>query len=223
MIPNPYPGTFFVGDGIDGSGKTTQLRMLVHWLKSLNLKAHLTKEPHKDGTYGRLIYKDLAQPNGLHLTAPKLFQSWYAADSRLNVQNEVIQFISSPIGVGVSDRYRSAMVYGARTKKDLPELMATTQAIMGEYFIWPDALFVFDVSVSVALRRLKEKGVPVDGFENRKKLEKVRGLYLAFAKQYPNCYVIPANEDQGTVARRVRRIATQVLKAKGQWGLPPLE
>ncbi len=224
MIFNPYAGSFFVTEGIDGSGKTTQLGFLAHWLASQNLEVFQTKEPDKKGTYGRLIYEDLLDPNGLHVRDPKLLQSWYACDSRQNVENRVIGPISSPSrrNVVVCDRFRTSMVYGAKSAKDIPELMASTQSIMGHLFIWPDAIFIFDVSVQTALRRLKEKGRPVDGFENQKKLMKVRGLYRAFAKKYPGaCYIISAEEDPGTVARRVRRIAQRVLIRKGQWNLSP--
>ena len=226
MIYNPYPGSFFATEGIDGSGKTAQLDLLVSWLEGLNLKVFRTKEPDKNGIYGKLIYRDLADPNGLHVRDPKMFQSWYACDSRRNVQDQVIGPISSPSrrNVVLSDRFRASMVYGAKSAKDLPELMASTEAIMGELFIWPDAILIFDVSVVVAMKRLKEKGRPVDGHENEKKLAKVRSLYRAFARKYPGaCHIISAEDDLGTVAHRVRRIVRRVLIQKGQWNLPSVE
>ena len=34
LIPNPYPGKLIVVEGIDGSGKSTQLSLLGQWLRS---------------------------------------------------------------------------------------------------------------------------------------------------------------------------------------------
>lgn len=219
MIPNPYPGTLFAMEGIDGGGKSVQLKILLQWLRDRGLNAQETKEPNKAGLYGKLIYKDLDNPNGLHHTNPKLFQSWYAADSKQNIRDKVIQFISNSRGVVVSDRFRPSMVYGA-DNTGIEELMRATEAIMGDHFIWPDAIFIFDISVDIAIERLKQKGRKLDGHENIEKLTRVRDRYLTFARMYHNCHVIPAEDSVDVVAERVKHIAIEVLKQKGQYDLP---
>ena len=37
LIPHQYPGTLICVEGIDGSGKSTQITMLRDWLKSKNV------------------------------------------------------------------------------------------------------------------------------------------------------------------------------------------
>ena len=34
FVPNRYPGKLIVVEGIDGSGKSTQISLLSHWLRS---------------------------------------------------------------------------------------------------------------------------------------------------------------------------------------------
>jgi len=52
MIPNPYRGCFFVFEGIDGCGKTSQLEMTRKWISPLDLpsllKTIVSKEPSEE-------------------------------------------------------------------------------------------------------------------------------------------------------------------------------
>ncbi len=227
MIPNPFPGTYFAFEGIDGNGKTTLIEYFLKWLMSLRLfNVVNTKEPNKNGIYGKAIYADLANSNGLHVTNPKYFQSLYACDSRENLRDVVIPAISHPHTVVVSDRCRLSMVYGVETFKDLYELKRINQAILGEYFIWPDAIFILDVNVEMAMARLKRKGRQLDGLENAEKLERVRKLYelmvnpvppaIPIDKDFPNCYLIHAQFEPELIMRRVSSIATNILIKRGQ-------
>lgn len=92
MIPNPYSGIFIVIDGIDGCGKSTQVKLLAEWLKretyGVGRVVLETKEPDKTGLFGKLIYADLAKENGLHVTEPALFQTWYTCDSKIHLQKQ---------------------------------------------------------------------------------------------------------------------------------------
>ena len=41
--PHQYPGRLIVVEGIDGSGKTTQLRLLAKWLEAIGHRVSLTE------------------------------------------------------------------------------------------------------------------------------------------------------------------------------------
>jgi len=54
MKKNPYKGKFILLEGIDGSGKTTQTRLLVERMAREGMAAYQTREPTSDNMFGRL-------------------------------------------------------------------------------------------------------------------------------------------------------------------------
>jgi thymidylate kinase len=232
MIPNIYPGYFFVVEGIDGCGKTEQFKKLLDYLRAKRSTAIGTKEPGKNRVYGAEIYRDLHDPNGLHKTDPFRFQMLYAMDSKEHLRSEIVPRLRAGCNV-VSDRFRPSMVYGVRpphpewfrnvlnrpspTEKArivLSKLMEMTQAIIGEDFIWPDAIFIFDVPDTVAIQRLKEKGKILDGHENLAVLNATRMSYGIFGSIYPNCHLIDGNRDPESVFEDVRKIVELILESR---------
>jgi thymidylate kinase len=104
------------------------------------------------------------------------------------------------------------MVFGVNKPEDFEKLMAMHRGIIGEYFIWPDAFFIFDVSAETSMVRSKQKGRKLDGHENEATLRRVRQNYLLFAKKYPNCHVINAERPPEKIFEDVKRLITAVLK-----------
>ncbi|KKT28825.1 MAG: hypothetical protein UW14_C0002G0033 [Candidatus Yanofskybacteria bacterium GW2011_GWA2_44_10] len=232
MIINPYPGTYFAFEGIDGCGKTTLVDMFLAWLGGIkHLSVRRTKEPDKNGLFGRRIYEDLSRPNGLHVTNPALFQGWYACDSLINIRDNVIPVISKKNGAVVSDRSRLSMIYGAKNIQEVYELLNVNNGILGVHFIWPDAIFVLDVSVEVAIDRLKRKGRTLDGHESEDKLKTARELYKLVANppedessirnDFPNCHLINAEREIDITLDDVLKIAVKILNRRGQLAAKP--
>ena len=229
MIPNPYNGKFIAFEGMDGSGKSKQLEMTEKWLRTLRQTPHRNfvvktqKEPGKDRFWGKRIYEELdpKTTTGLPVTNLYGFQSWYAKDSKSHMP-DTIRFLE--VGsVVLMDRYRLSMVFGipqlstadARIET-LTKLMQLNQMIVGEHFIWPDASFIFDVSVETAIRRLKAKFKEAgrgdfDEHEKADKLEIVRSNYLLFARTYPNCHVIDAEGTPEEVFEKIKSIIEPIV------------
>lgn len=217
MIPNPYPGIFIAFDGNDGCGKTGQIKKATAWLRSLDILRHTetieTKEPNKSALFGKKIYEDLVQKSGLHETDRFRFQSWYACDSKEHLVSTVIPALETE-AIVLSDRFRSSMVYGAANAGEIEKLMQMNQAIIGEHFIWPDKIIIFDVPIEVSIARLRQKGVKLDGHEKESVLRRVRRNFLAFAEKYPNCEVIPAEESIDEVFEKVKSSLLPLIKLK---------
>lgn len=55
MVTNPYSGKFIVLEGIEGSGKTTQAKLLAEHMKKESCPVLLTKEPTEESIFGRLV------------------------------------------------------------------------------------------------------------------------------------------------------------------------
>ncbi len=231
MIPNIYPGCFFVVEGIDGCGKTEQFKRLLDYLRTKRGAVIGTKEPGKDRVYGAEIYRDLHDPNGLHKTDPFRFQMLYAMDSKEHLRKEVVPRLRAGCNI-VSDRFRPSMVYGIRlpypewlwSVYDLPtdkrdkiimdKLMEMNRMIIGEDFIWPDAIFIFVVPDVVAIQRLEKQGKILDGHEKLAVLNKVSGSYRTFGSIYPNCHLIDGDRDPESVFEDVKKIVEPILESR---------
>ncbi len=216
MIPNPYPGTFIVFEGIDGCGKSKQKDLAFISLQGSNpeLGFGLTKEPGKERFWGKRIYEDLfSGPDGLHQRDPETLQKWYACDSKEGLRNFIIPNLKEGRLV-LCDRYRLSMCYGAQDPGHIVGLLGMNERILGEDFIWPDAALIFDLEIETAMNRLREKGRSLDGFETTKNLERVRRNYRHFANRYPNCHLIDANRPAEEISEDVIKIIQKIIKIK---------
>ena len=228
MIPNPYPGIFIAIDGINGSGKTTQVELLADWLRkdtcSLNCGRviEVFKEPNKAGEYGKRIYEELHKgAEGLAIWNPMGFQTWYACDSKANLEFKVIPRLKLG-GIVILDRFRSSLVHGATSVHDIDMLMAMNKFIIGEHFIWPDALFIIDTPVKAAMERLKGKGRALDAQEQKSEQERSAQYFLVFAEKYLNCIVIKDDGDAASLKAKhsaIKAHVEELLKQKPARGV----
>lgn len=213
MIPNPFLGKFIVFEGPDGCGKTTQLVKTYDWLYGLKLSVVKTKEPNKSGFWGSRIYEELAKPDGLHQTDPFEFQKWYACDSKINLRENVIPRLRAGCIV-LSDRYRPSLCYSAKNLAEILALMEMNEKIIGEDFIWPDAVLIFVVSVKTTMKRLKEKGAVLDNHERIEVQKRVGKNYPKFAVNFSNCHLIDGEESVENVFRAVKTILSRILNVQ---------
>ncbi len=161
-------GKLIAIEGIDGSGKTTIAKKLVHRLIEMNIDAHYTTEP-TSSSIGRIIREDIILAD--RRPSPILEALLFAADRIWHVENVIAPAILSGVWI-VCDRYvHSSIAYqGARG--------ASTDWIreINRFILKPDWAFYIDVDPETGLRR---KGVIESvTFENIAYLRKVREIYL---------------------------------------------
>jgi dTMP kinase len=212
---NDMPGKFIATEGIDLSGKSTQTQRIKSWLIAYQkLKVILTKEP-TEGDIGKKIRAILKDKEVFDKTDPFYLQELFARDSRIHVQNVI--FPALKLGkIVCSDRFRSSLVFGAHkgNQIEIEMLMEMNQRYLGNYFIWPDAIFIFDISPQVAIERGKKQGRVFDEMEKLETLEAVRDNYLLLANLYPNCHIINAERTLEEVFTDVRTVIEALLTKK---------
>jgi len=223
MIPNPYGGIFIAFGGADGCGKSHFFDLTAQKLRLQGNNVITTKEPNKNGFWGKKIYEDLYKENGVHITNPIGFQKWYACDSRQNLVKTIIPALKKDFVV-LTDRFRMSCCYGvtarmdtenSRIKEELLRLVQINESILQEYFIWPDLYIVFDVSTKTCIERLKKKGRELDGHENEKRIEIVRRNYLLFTELFPvNCCVVDNERDPKTVFTDIWNLILSTIARK---------
>ena len=161
-------GAFIVIEGLDGSGKTTQARLLVRRLQSSH-NAVYTTEPSR-GKIGSFIRKRcLYEEKRLDCVVEALL---FAADRVEHVQNEVIPALNEGKLV-VSDRYvYSSLAYQGSAGLDISWIDA-----INKHALKPDLAIFIDVAPEMVLQRLNRKKSVMETLETQKK---VREIYLKF-------------------------------------------
>ena len=139
---------FVVFEGIDGSGTTTQLKLLEDKIKP-PLPFYRTYEP-TDSIIGKIIRSGLRKEADFD---PKTLAYLFAADRNEHIfgENGVAKRCNAGTLV-VSDRYfPSSLVYqGLSCGKELPELL-------NRHFPLPELLFFFDIDPKIAEERMTDR------------------------------------------------------------------
>lgn len=211
-------GTFITFEGIDGSGKSTQLRLLEAFLKTEGYDVLKTREP--GGT-----------PLGVRLRAALL-----DSDEHVDPLTELLVFAADraqhvrvllrpALAAGrivFSDRYADATVaYQGAGRGFSPQLISEIVALATEG-LKPDLTVLFDLSVAACLERTgrrtrdKESGDRLDA-EDAAFHTRVREAYLELAAAEPKRFRIV--ETSGTVDQtqaRVRQVIIEFLESRGQ-------
>lgn len=189
---NNYPGRFIVIEGIDGSGKTTQVKRVADKLQH----AVVTKEP-TTGPIGQFIRQALVgkEPQ----LPPTALQHLLSADRAVH-EEEIKKLLETGKAV-VSDRYLwSSVAYGMadreNTQYENGKVLLVAQSILSMYhqFILPDITIYLKVSIATALSRIEEMGKVKEMYEHREKLEKIKKGYEWLVAQFPEEIVVVDGE-----------------------------
>ena len=137
------PGTFITFEGIDGSGKSTQLRLLGNFLRANGCDALLTREP--GGTTLGLRLR-AALLDAMEEVDPLTELLVFAADRAQHVRRMLRPALEAG-RVVISDRYADATVaYQGAGRGFPPELIAQIVQLATEG-LKPDLTLLFDVSI----------------------------------------------------------------------------
>jgi len=198
-------------DGIDGTGKTTQCRMLVDWLNAAGVRAIGCRDPGGTPLGDQLRQILLASASELSPRAEALL---FMA-SRAELVTRVIRPALESGQVVVSDRFVMAnVVYQGHARGISPEDVWT----VGRFStggILPDLTIVLDLPVDQAIARRARTADRMEG-RGHEYLEKVRQGFRAEAMRQPESVVlVDASPDADTVQRRLREIVGSFLSKFG--------
>jgi len=201
IIPN-----FVVLEGGDGSGTTTQLKLLTRRAKAEGKSVYPTCEP-TDGEIGRLIRLAL---KGDFSCKPKTLAMLFAADrnEHINGPGGILSRSNDPQKLVVSDRFTlSSFVYqGIECGEELP-------FSLNKDFPLPEITIFLDLDPKIAMERMKGR----DTFEIYEYLgfqEKVRDRYKKAIKSYcglgAKVETIDASKNAQEVSDQVWSIVSQM-------------
>ena len=184
MIVNPYLGKFIVIEGLDGSGQTTQIKLLTEFLKENGIEVIATKEPTKESPVAEIIKKCLDKKRNV---SPRELQELFANDREWHLEEVIVPALKEGKTV-ISDRYAfSSFAFGC-LDMDIDYLIE-----INDDFFLPDLTIFLDVRAEICLERIKKRGEAQTLFEERKKLEKVRQNFKKLKNVFP---IIKINGDK---------------------------
>jgi len=161
-------GAFIVIEGLDGSGKTTQARLLVKKLQRSH-NAVYTTEPSvgKIGSFirERCLYGEKRLDSAVEALL-------FAADRVEHIQNEVVPALNEGKLV-VSDRY----VYSSLAYQGSAGLNIDWINVINKHALKPDLAIFINVTPEIVLERLNRKKSIMENLETQRA---VRQLYLKF-------------------------------------------
>jgi len=210
-------GTFITFEGIDGSGKSTQLRLVANFLREQGCAPLLTREPGGT-TIGLRLRAALLDAN--EEVDPLTELLVFAADRAQHVR-KVLRPALAKGDVVISDRYADAtMAYqGAGRGFDLS--LVTQIVTLATDGLVPDLTLLFDVSVNESTSRTTRRSNARNkldrmDIEHSDFHQRVREAYLQIAKSEPTrVKVIDTSGPVERTQERVREVLIPFLKNRG--------
>lgn len=194
-------GRFITFEGGEGSGKSTQIKLLAERLDAEGLRAIVTREP--GGSPGAEIIRHVLLSGVGKMLGAEAETLLFIAARDDHVRNVIEPALAQNIWV-LCDRFAdSTRVYqGHAGKVDLRVLDAMERVTIGS--LKPDLTFILDVPVEVGMQRAaKRRGADTpDRFEaeNVDFHRKLREGYRAIAAREPErCVVIDATQPREQV------------------------
>ncbi len=167
-------GLFIVIEGIDGTGKSTQARLLGEWFKSQGREVVLSREP-TDGPWG----KKLRESASTGRLSPEDELQYFLNDRRQHV-DELIKPALAEGKVVILDRYYfSTMAYQGARGFDPVEIRRRNE----EFAPVPDLLLILDLDVDTAHTRIGVRGDTTNEFEKRENLMRCREIFLSLRNE----------------------------------------
>ena len=185
-------GKFIVFEGIDGSGKTTQINLLKQKIENTGTKCLEPREP-SDGPVGVMIRQCLTGRMKMDEAA---LAALFAAD-RLDHINNSVNGLKSKIDEGISvisDRFVLSNYAYQSVKAPLEWVMELNRISLDT--LRPDCHIYIDVDPEITLDRMQNGRFQTELFENKKRLTEVRNRYLELIeklKETENIIVIDGN------------------------------
>lgn len=195
-------GKFIVLEGIDGSGKSSQIGPLVARLEGLGLRCRADREP-TGGPVGSLIRQIFT---GRVTADNRVIAALYAADRIDHLVNEVdglCAAIDSGITV-VGDRYYFSSYAYQSVDVGMDWVVQANSISAG--LLRPTLTVFLDVPVETALERIRKNRFVEEIFDHEDRLRRTRELYFqAFErlKDVENVAVVDGTGSPEQVAERI--------------------
>jgi dTMP kinase len=196
------PPLFITFEGIDGSGKSTQSRLLAKHFEDRGQTVHLTREP--GGAPGAEDIRRLLVEGDPDRWSAETEILLFTAARRDHLERTIDPKLAAGTTV-ISDRFAdSTRVYQGATRGDLRATVDQLHTLMiGRE---PDVTFVIDMDPSAALTRGLARQSGEDRFEDMGLAfqQKLRAGFKSLCQEFPDrCHLIDGNRAPDAIANDI--------------------
>lgn len=193
-----HQGKFIVFEGIDGSGKSTQIKLLHQNLNN----SFVTAEPTRSDI-GLLLRKYLSGEKKVHTDVLAMLFASDRLDHFLNDDDGILKMISQGIDVLCDRNYFSSFAYqdNLDDEKFILDINAKARS-----FLKPDVHIFIDVCPEKALERIKNNRNKVEIFENLDALTNIYNnyhKYFELLKNEENIFIVDGNRPKEIISEEI--------------------
>jgi dTMP kinase len=203
-MSHTLPGLLVVFEGIDGAGKSTQIRRLGLLCEALGLECVSSREPTY-GQYGKQL-RDSAALGRLSRTEEHRL---LLLDRREHIDTLICPALARSAVVLLDRYYYSSIAYQAGPELPAEQIRADNEA----FALPPDLLLILDLPVETGLARIGARGDQPNAFEARATLQHCREVYRSFAA-LPQARLIDATADLDQVTAHATAELVRALMAR---------
>ncbi len=194
-------GSLVVFEGIDGTGKSTQIQLLAQYLRARGLEVVTDFEPTR-GKWGMKVRN--AALSGERLSIEEEIDC-LLQDRREHVRELIEPALERGAWVLLDRYYLSMMAYQGATGANVEEIRLMNE----EFATVPDVAFWLDIPLEMAMERMNARGNGHDAFENEPFLQACHEIYSAM--EMPWLHRLEADGTVQETQARIREVIREEL------------
>ncbi len=189
-----YPGRFITFEGIDGSGKSTQTKLLATRLQDEGFDIILTREP--GGSKGAEEIRDLVLQGATDRWSAETEILLFTAARRDHIERTILPALAQG-KIVICDRFAdSTRMYQGISRGNLRALVDQLHHLMIPYD--PDITILIDMDPEIGLKRAKARATSEERFEDfgLDLQKRMRSGFLELAREFDTrIAVVDGNRD----------------------------
>ncbi len=177
-----YPGRFITFEGIDGSGKSTQTKLLATRLQDEGFDIILTREP--GGSKGAEEIRDLVLQGATDRWSAETEILLFTAARRDHIERTILPALAQG-KIVICDRFAdSTRMYQGISRGNLRALVDQLHHLMIPYD--PDITILIDMDPEIGLKRAKARATSEERFEDfgLDLQKRMRSGFLELAREF---------------------------------------